>query len=779
MNPRSLSAETLLPTAVVAAMAVIAAMGFRGIFPDWTFATAAVIGAVGAAAVMLIARWARLVVGEAILLSLVGFVLLGAIAAAGIPTPDAFATFFDGLINGWAEVLSSSPPADLTAEFRVLPFTIAWVGSMLGTEMIRSTRVPGLPALGPVVALAVSLLVTVEDRSVALFQGAAMAVGTVVLGWIQQRLRRRDDTYDEGPTARRSSGLTAAGILLVVIAAVSPVLGPRMPLAEANERFDLRRYQTSPFDPLAAPSPLVQVKAYLQEQNADRVVFRATADVPINRWSLAVHHVYDGVTWAVADARFDAPAEFRQVDSVFPAPTVGTVDGWESVRAEVEIIDLGVLSRGALETYWIPSPGWPLSYEADDPLDVRFNARTGTIAVPSGPSPGIRYSIAAAVPPTESEVALRGAELGLDPLGIALPAGLPPQLRNFAGDVLEGADVGWEQVDALQSRFVDTGRYDSREGSSSARPGHAAFRIGEFLDDPEIVVGFEEQYAAAAAVIARSAEIPARVVVGFRIPDDETDERWQGGTADIVAEDISAWIEVFFEDVGWLPFDVTPPRDREPDDIPTGTSEREVAIPNPPPPPPPAELPPRFEEEEEFDEVETDDEEEAESDGALGGLDIDWRVAGATGIPLVLIVGGVMLIVMLKARRRRRRRTRGPAAQRVAGAWYEFLDRTREFGLTQPSTATPSEFARGLDAAGAIEPGAAAELLRLARRADEAAYHPSPPDDDAAAQAWTAYDGLVAAVGSGKGVIRRLRARIDPRPLLQRDPVLTARNEDV
>ena len=47
------------------------------------------------------------------------------------------------------------------------------------------------------------------------------------------------------------------------------------------------------------------------------------------------------------------------------------------------------------------------------------------------------------------------------------------------------------------------------------------------LEDPEQIVGYEEQYAAAAAVIARTASLPVRVVVGYQIPAD----RVANGTA--------------------------------------------------------------------------------------------------------------------------------------------------------------------------------------------------------------------------------------------------------
>ena len=108
---RFIPPHLVVPALLLVAMSTVATLGFRGIFPDWSFVPAAAIGAVGGVAMTFIGRWAKLAVTEAIAVSLVAFVLLGTIAAGGVPTPSAFGTFFDGLISGWAQVLSSTPPA--------------------------------------------------------------------------------------------------------------------------------------------------------------------------------------------------------------------------------------------------------------------------------------------------------------------------------------------------------------------------------------------------------------------------------------------------------------------------------------------------------------------------------------------------------------------------------------------------------------------------------------------------------------------------------------------
>lgn len=762
--------DVVVATAIIASMSIVAAFGFRGVFPGWSFVPAAAVGAVGAALVAVIARWFRLSVPEALLASLVGFVALGAVAVNGVPSSGAYGSFFDGLVNGWAEILSSTPPAEVTAEFRVLPFSVAWFGTMIGAELLRSRRTPGLAAIGPVVALALCLLVTLEDRAVAIAQGAGIVVGTLVLGFLQQRARTRqaeifeDMTIDE---PSRTAGLIPASIAVVVVAVAAPLLGPRLPLAEANDRFDLRELQTPPFDPLEHPSPLVQVKAHFQEVNADKVIFRVTSDDQLQRFPLAILDHYTSEVWAIADEA-GAAARFRPVDSVFPPPASATIDDWPQVDVTIEIGELRAIAQGEFDPAWLPTPGWPVEVTSEERLDLRFDSESGTVAVaPDGPDTGLVYTVTAAVPPAVEDLRLRSAAVTtVSPLDLAAPG-----ILAFAGDVLEGADVGWEQVEAIRSRLVDGGAYDSRQNSQDARPGHSRGRIRDFLAEPDRIVGYEEQYAATAALLARSEGLPARVVVGYLVPDDELEARWVDGTLDVVANDVSAWIEVRFDEIGWIPFDVTPPRDREPEDTTTGRSQREVAVPNPPPDPPPPELPPELDRDAEVEEEEPPEDEPVDAGG--GGIPVRTiAIAVAASSPMLLLIAAVVAVIMLKNRRTRRRRSAGTPSHRVAGAWHELVDRCEELGAKPRASATPREFARGLRAAALVGDDEGDLLLQLADDVSVAAYHPSPASDDSARVAWEKSDVLVDTISRSRTLPRRIRQRVDPRPLMRRDPLL-------
>src|SRR5687768_4275948 len=83
---RGIGRYVAVAVAIVAAMSVIAAAGFRSTLSGWSFLSAAAIGALGASAIVLFSRSRRLLLGESVALSAIGFVLLGGVAVGGLPT---------------------------------------------------------------------------------------------------------------------------------------------------------------------------------------------------------------------------------------------------------------------------------------------------------------------------------------------------------------------------------------------------------------------------------------------------------------------------------------------------------------------------------------------------------------------------------------------------------------------------------------------------------------------------------------------------------------------
>ncbi|MCL1830661.1 MAG: transglutaminase-like domain-containing protein [Oscillospiraceae bacterium] len=65
--------------------------------------------------------------------------------------------------------------------------------------------------------------------------------------------------------------------------------------------------------------------------------------------------------------------------------------------------------------------------------------------------------------------------------------------------------------------------------------------------------GYCVYFASTMAVMARSAGIPSRYVQGFYVP-----EHPYGRSVYLTGENAHAWAELYFEGIGWIPFDATP-----------------------------------------------------------------------------------------------------------------------------------------------------------------------------------------------------------------------------
>ena len=237
------------------------------------------------------------------------------------------------------------------------------------------------------------------------------------------------------------------------------MLGPRLPLAEAHERFDLRRYQVPPFDPLAVPSPLVQVKASLKDERRDDVVFVVSGDTPIDRWPVAVISDYDGVVWTVADPDRDPDAaEFVPVDTQLPELDDPLPEGTTTVEHTVEIRDLG----GYVPARRRHARRLTLAGDPDPRMNMRHRHRRPPRRRPRR----LTYESRSAVVPDRhrgrswrrrrSTPVDRTEELEL----------LPPPVRNLAADLVEGRDRGLDRMAAIRDEFVDQGFYDVTEDTA-------------------------------------------------------------------------------------------------------------------------------------------------------------------------------------------------------------------------------------------------------------------------------------------------------------------------
>src|SRR5690606_34072882 len=133
------------------------------------------------------------------------------------------------------------------------------------------------------------------------------------------------------------------------------------------------------------------------------------------------------------------------------------------------------------------------------------------------------------------------------------------------------ADAGGPTGGAAAKVLVDTFREgfysDGKPNEVQSAAGHGVKRLTDLVS-PEEMIGNAEQYASAMGVASQARGLPARVVIGFKVPDR---------SGKIVGSDVDAWVEVKLERVGWVAFQPTPDKDR----VPKNTQENPEPEPQP------------------------------------------------------------------------------------------------------------------------------------------------------------------------------------------------------
>lgn len=753
--------------AVVVVGTLAALMQLRATFDDRAFLVPAAVAALSAALFTVVARSVRLSAGESALLSILGFIGVGIAVVGGGASVVAARVFSSGLSTGWAEFMSATPPIDLTDEFRALPFALAWLGVLVGGELLRVRSHPVVSATGPIIVAVAVALIADGDRQSGLWVGGALVGVALVLSL--PILRPSHDAGEALAAAESTGGGRYLGpaislLVLVGVGAVAVVVGPRLPWVDHDDRTDLRDRRLPVFEPLARPSPLSNLKPSVQPDAAETVVFTVSSVAEPTRLNLAVLDSFDGVVWTVADPDAAGGVEFRPVGSRSPDPTptdFGTSNTSEVIRAQFEIVDLGA---PGLPEVFLPTPGWPLAIDFGSPADVRMNLRTGTAAVPGGLERGVRFTVQTRVSAELTAEQLEAATFAVGP-GLPELAPIPAPIRRLRTDLTADAEPGFPIVESVREFFALEGNYSA--GVDTA-PGHSIERLVRFLIEDSPVVGYEEQYASAAGLILDLSQLEARVVVGYRIPT----ERYQGSTAEVRAGDISAWVEVRTIEHGWVPIDITPDRSRTPTEEESVAEAEDVAVPNAPPALPPANVLERVEvgaaEEEPAEE---DEPEEADDDNIsdlvpLPGLSTATIVGVVAALPFVLVGLGAAIVVVIKRRRTKRRRGAVNPGVRVAGAWADVSERFTEAGARSAPTETPSTAARQF--AGQLPPDdpVDAELRALVSTVERAAYHRDEPGSALADAAWAHRDAAVATLLSARSRRDRMAMSVDPRPLV-------------
>jgi transglutaminase-like putative cysteine protease len=285
---------------------------------------------------------------------------------------------------------------------------------------------------------------------------------------------------------------------------------------------------------------------------------------------------------------------------------------------------------------------------------------------------------------------------------LALPAHMPEIIGQTAQEVA-GSGSTYQKAIALQEFFAEGDfTYSVDAPVEDDYDGTGVGVIERFLD---VRSGYCVHFASTMAVMARTLDIPSRVVVGFQ-PGREKLIGDEPGF-EVSSADLHAWPELYFEGIGWLRFEPTPGRGTFPDysnieaiDDPE-TPEFEGVNPSAQPVTRPSTGP------------ELPDEGIVDGGPTVVEEENPAPVFAAIGLVLlVLLLSPAALRVIIRLRRMRRVRTGDAAA-----AWAEIRDTAHDHDWVAPDSETPRQLGLRLAIVVGSEP-----VARLQDGVESAAY---------------------------------------------------------
>ncbi|HEU5223549.1 MAG TPA: DUF3488 and transglutaminase-like domain-containing protein [Candidatus Lumbricidophila sp.] len=412
---------------------------------------------------------------------------------------------------------------------------------------------------------------------------------------------------------------------------------------------------------------------------------------------------FTGRDWKATQSRFEAKNSILQL----PPPT-GLDASIQPKRQAVEV------TIRALNTRWLPTP-----FPADRVTGLNglwaYDELSRAIRSTQPDTLGQRYLVEQYVlEPTPTQLRRKSV---IERPEIAQFLELPQEagidrIADALQQVVGTIQNPYDQAVELQSWFRDGAfLYSETAPAQAGYDGSGTEVLARFLDAK---AGYCIHFASAMALMARILGIPSRVAVGY-LPGTLTDRTEDGQKlSEVTSHDLHAWPELYFEGVGWLPFEPTPGRGAVPP-YTLGELPSPAATPiatSPASAPTVSAAPERPE-----------DAGAPATPGAGASL-WSWLLPTLLSLVGALALACLPMLVRVAARARRRRRCLW-GEQPASAAWSELVASALDHRIALPSRASPAVTARALIAqAGLVNAGA--DALALLREATEREWFGRP-----------------------------------------------------
>ena len=412
------------------------------------------------------------------------------------------------------------------------------------------------------VLLTITYLAVLDTFTV--FDASGAIVRTFVLGFsllifLQMSRNRNSAGSQEAAHKQRSPFIwmvsgTGVMLLCTFIAVIAPKAGPAWPdpvpfMAEysfgdnqASNSGSIRRSGYGSSDSVLG-GPFVQ---------DDTIVFRAETESG-HYWRGESKDFYTGQGWKSTG----------EVERLFSAEQIGDV--WEEY---VPLYAQSSENDGVQVTVSIEEDAWSQIFYPGDIRSLKVTPSTEhlSLSAPSGKltlkddegqhRPLKAYQLVGRQPVFSVEDLL-DADMSQVPEDLRatytqLPETLPERVKTLARDETQGLETVYEQVKHLESFFrMNDFEYNIDDVPV---PDEGQDYVDQFLFETKR--GYCDHFSTAMVVMLRTLDIPARWVKGFTA--GELQYEGEGRYTSIVRRlNAHSWVEVYFPDVGWVPFEPT------------------------------------------------------------------------------------------------------------------------------------------------------------------------------------------------------------------------------
>lgn len=512
MNNRS---SALLPpvisVAVTVSMLSLSPLFAAPVFSSSLLLTVGLPGLIAAVAALL-----RLKRSCVILAALSGLILLIWLGTSITPASSPLTGIPNLFASGFQTLLRSTPPLPVEPALGWLLLFLAFMLWLVSYILAESLEQPAWVITPLVLPYALTALVHPTDLD---FMSFLLVAG----GYVAVLLTAGGPGLARGGLGFRL-GRWFIGLLAATVA-TALTLGVTSLLPMGNKRPWLNN---GPNTPIQLGDPTIELSHNLQRPSpVDVLTYRSSDRKPHYLRTTALTHLTAG----------GAQLESMKLRNSGIS---------EAYNAPGEKIDLSVSMR--FPSQYLPAPFAVDGFDAagDWGFDQNSLSVVATGDQGANQTANLDYRVTSVIPNGGSSLAT--ARAGSDPAGgetLKIPEGLSDEVRDLAAEITKNANTDGAKAKAIEEHLTSASFTYTLHAPTST----GTDIISDFLLRDK--AGYCIHFATAMAILARIEGIPSRVAVGF------TGGTQEGDGYKVTTDNMHAWPELYFEGLGWMPFEPT------------------------------------------------------------------------------------------------------------------------------------------------------------------------------------------------------------------------------